>query len=405
MQTTIYIRLGGEPHQGVCWLSRGSGGGQPAVRHGELREAALRGSGERLVVLLPAAPMLPLRATLPPLSGQKLRRAVPYAVEEQLAEEVEGYHFALGKRQDDGTLPLLALRRAQMVAWLDLLAAAELKPHACLNEAFTLPWQPGEMTLLLEAGGALLRLAPDEGYSLPLDGLEEWLELALPRAPSEVTALRLFDARGEAAAPPQWRGRLAGLAQQYEKVTEPLVLLSANADAASINLLQGEFSRKEQIGRLWRPWRATAALLGAWLLLQGGGALLDYRHLEAEEARLYAAVEQVYRDTFPEAKNVGNPRVQMERKLAELQGAGSGGAFVTLFAASGPVVAAAKGAELQNLRYRQGELELELRLPDLPALDTLKQGLQQAGLQVEIRSASSRDNRVEGRLVIRGGGA
>ena len=401
MQTTLYIRLGSEPQGEVRWLSR-SAQGASAVRHGELKEAALRSQGEKVTVLLPALPLLPLSVTLPPLQGQKLRRAVPYALEEQLAEDVEGYHFALGKRQGDGSLPLLAVSLEQMVQWQELLAEAELKPHACYNEAQLLPWQAGEMTLLLEPDGALLRLSRFEGYSLALEGMETLLELARQRAPEELTSLRVFDARGDAAAEPRWQGALAELEQHYELISEPLVLFSATQSGQAINLLQGEFSRKEQLGRLWRPWRASAALLAAWLLLQGGGAIVNYQTLAAEEERLFAAVEQVYRDTFPEAKNVVNPKVQMERKLAELQGGGGGGAFVTLLAASGPVLNSAKGAELQNLRYRQGELELELKLADLPALDALKESLQQQGLEVEIRNASSRDDKVEGRVAIRG---
>ncbi len=403
MQTTLYIRLGSEPQEEVRWLSR-SAQGPSAVRCGELKEAALRSQGEKVTVLLPAQPLLPLRATLPPLQGQKLRRAVPYALEEQLAEDVEGYHFALGKRQADGTLPLLAVSLEQMRQWQERFADAELKPHACYSEAQLLPWQMGEMTLLLEEGGALLRLSAFEGYSLPLEGIESLLELALHSAPEGVTTLRIFDARGEAAVEPHWQGELAELEQHYEVISEALSLFCATHTAQAINLLQGEFSRKEQLGRLWRPWRASAALLASWLLLQGGEALIDYQTLAAEEERLYSAVEQVYRDTFPEAKNVVNPKVQMERKLAELQGGGGGGAFVTLLAASAPVLKATSGTELQNLRYRQGELELELQLADLPALDALKESLQQQGLGVEIRNASSRDDKVEGRLAIRGAG-
>jgi general secretion pathway protein L len=397
MQTTVYIRLGNSSQGAVRWITPGSS----AVRSGELKEAALRNLGERLCVLLPAAPLLPLFATLPPLQGQKLRRAVPYAVEEQLADEVESYHFALGKREADGTLPLLAVNREQMVAWQARFAEAELKPHACFNEAQLLPWQPGELTLLLESDGALLRLSPHEAYRLPLDGLETLLTLALPRAPEAVTALRIFDARGDGAVAPCWQGALAELQQHYEVVADPLPLLAAGNNPHTIDLLQGEFGRKEQLSRLWRPWRASAALLAAWLLLLGGESLYDYRRLAAEETRLYQAVEKVYRDTFPEAKNVANPRVQMERKLAELQGGGSGGAFVALLGASGPVLGATKGIELKNLRYRAGELELELELADLPALDALKASLQQQGLAVEIRNASSRENRVEGRVAIR----
>lgn len=401
MQTNTLIRLGAEPGGEVRWLSR-DGRGDPVVRHGELREAALRSLGERVAVLLPAWPLVPLRATLPPLQGQKLRRAVPYAVEEQLAEDVERYHFALGKRDEDGSVPLLAVGREQMERWQAAFAEAELRPHACYDEAQLLPWLPGELSLLLEPGGALLRLSAHEAYSLPLQGLEQLLELALGQAPEEVTALRIFDARGDQAEQPVWQGTLAALEQHYERINEPLSLFGSGVNGQTINLLQGEFSRREQLGRLWRPWRATAALLTAWLLLIGGEAIVDYRSLVAEEARLYQAVEQVYRDTFPDAKNVVNPRVQMEQKLKELRGGAGGGAFVSLLASSGPVLGTANGVELMNLRYRQGELELELQLADLPALDALKEELQQRGLEVEIRNATSRDNVVEGRLAIRG---
>ncbi len=402
MQTTLYIRLGSDPASGVQWYSSGPDG---TVGRGELREAALRYSGARLCVLLPAAPLLSLSAELPPLQGQKLRRAVPYAVEEQLAEDVEAFHFALGKRQGDGPLPLLAVKREQMVAWQALFAEAECKPHLCLNEAQLLPWRPGELSLLLEPQGALLRLSAHEVYSLPSAGLQGFIELALERAPDEVVALRIFDARGEGAEVPAWQGGVAELEQHYQAVANPLKLFAEGDDGRAIDLLQGEFGRKEQLGRLWRPWRASAALLAVWLLLLGSEALFDYRRLSSEADGLYDQVVQVYRDTFPEAKNVAYPRVQMERKLAELQGGEGGSAFVNLMAATGPVLSATNGVALQKLRYRQGELELELELADLPALDALKASLQEKGLEVDIRNASSRDNRVEGRLAVRGTGS
>ncbi|MCW8919197.1 MAG: type II secretion system protein GspL [Gammaproteobacteria bacterium] len=403
MQTTLYIRLGNRPMNEVCWLHRSKRDGDQ-VHCGELKEAAVRSQGERVVVLLPATSLLTLRTTLPPLPGQKLRHAVPYAVEEQLAEEVEAYHFALGKRLADGTLPLLAVNRGQMETWGREFTEAEIRPHACFNEAQLLPWQPGEASLLLECDGALLRLSAHEAYSLPLATLETLLQLALfplPQGEGAVTALRIYDARGEGAAAPAWAGVLGELEQHYTVIDDPLPLLLSGHDNHAIDLLQGEFGRKEQLGRIWRPWRATAALLAGWLLLGAGEAIYDYQRLAGEERRLYQAVEQLYRDTFPEAKNVVNPKVQMERKLAELQMGGGGGAFVTLLGASGPVLSEAKGVRLQNLRYRQGELELELELVDLPTLDSLKASLRQRGLEVEIRNASSRDNRVEGRVAIR----
>ncbi|NIV38091.1 MAG: hypothetical protein GWN58_54360, partial [Anaerolineae bacterium] len=128
---------------------------------------------------------------------------------------------------------------------------------------------------------------------------------------------RVYDAR-QGEADEVWQEILPGLEVGYECIDSPLSLLAKTEPSGSINLLQGDFSRKEQLGRLWRPWRATAALLGFWLLLQGGMAIGNYLSLSAREEQLYTAIEQTYRETFPEARNVVNPRVQMERQLAAL---------------------------------------------------------------------------------------
>ncbi|NIV31568.1 MAG: hypothetical protein GWN58_19400, partial [Anaerolineae bacterium] len=123
-------------------------------------------------------------------------------------------------------------------------------------------------------------------------------------------------------------------------------------------------------------------------------AIGNYFSLSAREEQLYAAIEQVYRDAFPEARNVVNPRVQMERQLTALQGGGGSGAFVSLLAASGPVLGGVEGLELRNLRYRQDELELELELKDLPSLDRLREALEQQSLAVDIRGATTGENKV-----------
>lgn len=397
MQGDFFIRLG---ESDASWLNRGGSGGSG---YGDLAEAALRAQGERVVVVVPAGEILSLAVELPAMPAAKLRRAVPYALEEQFATEVDELHFALGRRQADGMLPVLAVSRERMDGWQAVLAAHELKPHACVNEALLLPWREGELSLLLEPQGALLRGSAWQAYSLGYDQLEAMLELALDE--SGARQLHVYDARGETAEPPGWGGLPQDVTLHHQHVDNVLAFLAEGYDDGVINLLQGEYSRKEQLGKLWRPWRASAALLAAWLLLLGLSAVIDYSRLSGEEERLYQAIEQVYRDTFPEARNIVNPKVQMERKLAELQSGGGGGPFLNLLAASAPLIKAQPDSTLQNLRYRQGELELELELKDLPALDALKEQLQQGGLMVEIRNATSAEGKVESRLVLREGGA
>jgi len=403
MQKTFYIRLGMMPETAVSWISHDEGESAQTCS-GELREAALRAQGARVVILAPATPMVTTKAELPPLQGNRLRQALPYALEEQFAEEVDTLHFAIGKRQSEGVYPVIALERRLMEQWQALFAEAELRPHVMLNEALALPWHEGEWSLLIQDQEALLRTGGNEGYAIPMVELDDWLALAWQTEAELPSKIRLFDGR-QAEDKVAWEGVPPGAEVQAESVASVLALLAQSDSAQGINLLQGDFSRKEQLGRLWRPWRATAALLAAWLLLDGGMAVSHYYALSTEETRQYAAIEKVYRDTFPDARNVVNPQVQMERKLAELKGGGGANAFATLLATSGPVLKGIDGVELRNLHYRQDELELELELKDLPSLDKLKAALQKKQLAVDIRGASTRDGKVESRIALKEAGA
>lgn len=402
MATTIYVRLGETPEQQVSWLARGDVT-TPTSRNEPLGRVVEQSSAVRAVVFAPATPMVTLEAEVPPLGGQRLRQALPYALEEHFAEDVENLHIAHGTRSDSGNMPVVALADEQMAKWQQLFASLEFRPHQLLNEALALPWQEGEWSLLLEPHQALLRTGPHSAQSLPLEQLSALLELTWKqRDEGQSPTLRIYDAR------PDEDGFEVGidLPVAYEKVADPLRLLIQGTESAPmINLLQGEYSRKEQLGKFWRPWRLTAVLLAVWLVVQSLTAVWELFSLRSRDAELYAAIEQVYRDTFPQAKNVVNPRLQMERKLDDLRGGGGGKAFNHLLAGSGAVLAVNKGLTVKSLRYKQGELELELDVEGLPVLDQLKSALQEKKLNVEVRSATARGDKVESRIVIREVGA
>jgi general secretion pathway protein L len=403
MATTIYVRLGETPEQRVSWLARGDVA-TPTSRNEPLGRVVEQSTAARVVVFAPAMPMVTLEAEVPPLGGQRLRQALPYALEEHFAEDVENLHIAHGTRSDSGNMPVVALADEQMAKWQQLFTSLEFRPHQMVNEVLALPWQEGEWSLLLEPHQALLRSGPHSGQSLPLEQLSALLVLAWnQREAGDSPTLRIYDAR------PDEEGFEVGIETQveYEKVADPLRLLIQGMESAPlINLLQGEYSRKEQLGKYWRPWRLTAVLLAVWLVVQSVVAVWELFSLRSRDSELNTAIVQVYRDTFPQAKNLGtNLHLRMERKLDELRGGGGGKAFSHLLAGSGSVLASSKGLTVKSLRYKQGELELELDVEGLPVLDQLKSALQEKKLNVEVRSATARGDKVESRIVIKEAGA
>jgi len=402
---TLYLRL--TAADAAEWLLQGPGAGT-GVRRGTLAELAAAAAGCKLVLLAPAADVLLIQAKLPTRQRQRMLRALPYALEERLADEVENLHFAAGRADDDGVAAAV-VERGRLQGWLGQLVAAGLRPDAVLPESLGVPVGAQSWGLLLEAGGGLLRSGPSSACSLDPLNAAELLRLALEQAgEARPGSLRLFDAGAEPALLEALAAVCAEAGVELRREAgEALPLLVRHLDPnARIDLLQGEFSRREQLGQSLRLWRPAAAMLAALALLQGGMAMLHYRDLTAQDRRLRAQIEQLYRHTFPDAKRVVNARLQMQQRLKALSSDGHGGGLAPLLARAAPVLARTAGLQLRALRYRDGALEVDLGIGNLRSLDGLKQALLAAGgLAVSIDAANAQNGRVDGRLTLRGVGA
>ena len=406
MAGRLFIRLPEEDdHHEVTWLvEEAEGKAEARAARSPLEDISLHAPGRRVIVLVPASQVLLTRARLPTRKRQRVLAALPYALEDQLAADVETLHFALGRQAPTGELNVAVVARRRLADWLARLRACDIEPDEMIPDVLCLPWQEGAWSALQERDHTLLRTDAQGGVSLDNLSLATLLDLALEEA-GEARPARIQWYHLPEAAPPAPPGETALEARPLE--TDPLELLARHHDPGlGINLLQGEYSRREQLGRYWRPWRLTAALGLTLILLSAAITVGDYVRLRQERDALRQRIERIYLDTFPEARRVVNPRVQMERRLQALRagGATAAGGFLALLEQAGPVLQATPGLELRRISYRDGHLSIALMIADLQGLDALKARLGEAtGLAVEIQSASARDGKVQARLEIREG--
>ncbi|MFN2308949.1 MAG: type II secretion system protein GspL [Gammaproteobacteria bacterium] len=401
MRETLLIRFAEDSAGGVDFVRLDAADRpQAPVRHGSLAEAGAEVEGRRVVVLVPSADVLLVSAKVPTQNRQRARKAVPFALEEQLAEDVEDLHFALGGVDADGQWLVAVAARARMDDWLAQLHDAGLRPDRLYPEAVLLPLAAGSASLLLEDGQALLRDQPGSAQTVSAGLLPDLLALLGERNPAGI-ALTVWHCGGEL---PVWQAPISAALEPCPGGA--LAVLAAGLARDDLpDLLQAAYSRKEEYGRLWRPWRAAAALLLIGVLLSMLHHGLLYRRLSVESAELRAQIEQVYTQAIPGGRVV-NPRVQMEQQLTLLrrQQGGGGNDFLGLVGQLGGVIAASPGIELRGVNFREGRLDLELSAADIQALDQLKQQLTEAGaLSVDIQSATTgADRRVQGRLRVEG---
>lgn len=393
----IIIRLGESAPEQCAWV-RIEADGSALPGQGTLEELAAAGvNGYRVLVLIPGTEVLLTKVSLPPGNRKQMLAAVPYALEESLAAEIEEQHFAIGGPVADGALAVAVIARARLEHWLQLCRSHGLEPAVICPEMLALPLEDGGMSLLLADGLAQVRTGIQEGFVLEGDSLA-----LLPALPgfAGTADLLLYQADDGMELPPE----IAELVGERRTV-DPLALLAEGlGEKGAINLLQGEYSPQALWERQWRRWRLPAALLLVLLLLHTGIGLRENRRLAHYEQELGLAIEEVYRRTFPATQRVVNPRVQMEQQLRTLRGEGPATAehnFIRLLDLSAPILAAGEETQLRGLRYRAGELDLDLEVKALQALDALKEQLVQRGLAVEIRTATTRGEHVQARLQLR----
>ena len=406
MSQRIFIRLSHDASAAVSWLRASEAGlALGNVMHGTLEQAAAdiaQQPGTQTVVLVPATEVVFARATVPGRGRARLAQAVPYMLEEQLAADVEQLHFALGQREADGQVNAAVVSRVHMQDWLARLSSAGVQPDTLLSEMQLLPLVPGEWSALRESGVVTVRTGAQRGLVADSENLAAMMHAAVTEAGDGKPArVHLIDA--DIGTP--LIAEVDGVEFMREVChTHLLPLLAKNFDAQGvINLLQGNYSRREQLDKLWRPWRVAATLFSVWLLLKIGITVFESVQFTREQSRLGVQVEQLYRSTFPDVRKVVNVRVQMQRGLDALRAnADAGNAdFLNLLAASGAALHNNAAITLRGISYKDRQLEIDLEANNLQALDQIKQRLLQSALAVEVQSTAAKEGKVDARLLIR----
>ena len=405
MRPRLVLRLPSGQHDPVRWVALDAAGvPEGPSERGSRDEAATRSGGREVVGLASGLDLLLLPARIPTQSRQRLQQAVPYALEDQLAQDIEALHFTMGARDAAGDLWVAVVERAMLDGWLHAAAGAGIECDQIVPELPLIPVAPGGWSLLVEADRFTLRTGPHGGLAGDPENLDTLLALALSEARDGAPqALHVY----EATPPPApIEPEVAELSR--EPVEDATALLARQLPASPLfNLRHGDYARARAASAHWRRWRLVAALAGLWLVTDLTAAGLQQWRLAQRSDALRDQIEAEFRRAFPDAGRLIDPRGQMESRLAALRGGGGTEAagFLELLGRVGPTLSSAESVEIAALAFRSGDLELEISADTLQRVDALKQRLEGlGGLTVEVRSARSEGDRVQGRLQISAGG-
>jgi general secretion pathway protein L len=414
MPQSLLLRLPPAGQEETEWLTLDqSGASAPTRQRGSLSLAAAVWRSGKLVVLAPATQILLAEVELPPGGGTKLARAVPFALEEQLTEDVDQLSFAIGQRRSGGGTPVAVVSRAVLQAWIADLSAAGLDPQAIYPDILAMPENPGQTVLWLENDRLAVRRPGALPFAVELAPVKEALVVAgvisdplqAGEEPHPKESAILYVTREDWA---RVQGDFEDLLEEFASLKVqllsdgPLPWLARGMNALeAVNLLQGDFSRSPDYSERWRRWRLAAGLAATLLVVHVVAQALQIRQAKVQSAALDGEISQVFSSAMP-GNAAADPRRQMQSKLERIRKSGAGPQYFlrTLQSLSGALAVAPK-TTISALSYRENALDMTVNAPSLAALSQLTQFVGKEGLAAEIQSSNPVAAGVEAHLHIR----
>jgi general secretion pathway protein L len=401
MPQTLVLRLPAPGQDETEWLTLDEQG-MPATmkQRGPLSLAAAVARAAKVTVLAPATQILLAEPELPPGSGGKLARAVPFALEEQLTEDIDQLSFAIGRRRANGNTPVAVVSRSVLEGWIAELRAAGIEPAAMYADMSLLPENPGQTVLWLENERLAVRRPGTLPFSVELSPLTEALIVAgviadplePSETPKELENAILFVTREDWA---RVQDEFEALLEKFESLKiqiltdGPLPWLARELGSAdSVNLLQGDFARGPDYGERWREWRTAAVLAGVLLLVHLTAQALQIHKANHESTLLDGQMSQIFSIAMPGDKMV-DPRRQMQAQLDRIRKSGAGPQyFLHTLQVLAAALATSPKARIESMSYRERSLDVKLTAPDLASLTTISQFVGKQGLTGEIQSST-----------------
>jgi len=412
----LVIRLPAIADHPVEWVRVSAADGSPGeIQQGSLETAAPMAASCRVVVLAPSSQVLRVSTQIPLSGAARIRQSLPYALEEQLAGDVEAQHFACGPKDSQGYVPVAVVERERLTNWLDQLRACQVIPASVYAESDALPSAPATMTVLVDHEQVVIRSATGELTIVDELSLQAALEMLLDQQLEQLENdasvvpinLLVFCNRATAEQHAELWDRLRLRVQDVDiRIADqgalPLLAMQI-ATKGGVNLLQGAFAPKSEFPLRWQEWRAAVILLAAVLILNLAVKGAEFIQLDRTNKALDTAASQILEQTFPAAAGATDPWNELRTRLgpSETTATKSNTMFADALNALSKAFAQTPGITMESLSFRSGELSLQFTAPDVASLDQLRQLISEGSrFSAEIQSANPDNEVVKGRMLI-----
>lgn len=309
---------------------------------------------------------------LPWLPERKARVAIPYALEDKLAESIEDLHFAFDKLRYQNNRYLITVISKQRLQYI----MQSLNEHGIEYELITLDWFSLSPQELCVSESTLLINNDDFKGTLSGDLALSYLK----KHPLNHTFV--------------FQDSQFTTNTSMEKIEEHSYVWIAQRILKSkpLNLCQGDLEHGNESDWIMKGYKLAGVLCGVWLLSLLLVNAISLYSLNKKNSEIEGKIAVLYHEFFPDAKQVISPKFRINQLLKNNASESETHFWFML----NQLATSAKDSNLtiEQLKYQNNKLLVTLITADFPSLESFQNKLRKLELKVKQTQASTRDQQV-----------
>lgn len=407
MHKTVIVHLHDVALNSVSWIffnENNVPAGEAQV--GNLHDLSAVCSGYEVALIIPSTLLTFSSIQLPATDRERMMRILPYAMEDHIIDDIDSMHFSINAWKNKQA-NISAISRQQMDSLIERFNNAGISPDYILPDIFLVPFNEGVWTVLISNKYAMVRTGQFSGFTTNDYNLQQVLKLnltqvtELPKSINFIHKDKVENFTTNQLLPGFPSISISNTIYKNDYVT---LFHDQFSENLPFNLLQGNYSKHEQIANIWRLWRPVAVFSIIMFILYALSLSINIYKLNDRITTVDNQINKIFKNTLPDVRKIINPKAQLQQRLAELNkdSVNTKTGFLPLLAKSASSITDTKNIKLNNITYKDGQLDMELVIDNFQSLDALKSKIESQGVITEILSASADDKTVFGRIRLSG---
>ena len=402
MKTYTLIQLDTQSPNNSQWVSiNDSGEFLDSVSKGNISEIDIGNKQNSVIVILPGEEIHHAVLTLPIKSEKKLTKAIPFAMEDRLADEIEKTHFA-HKRLNNDLIQICAINASKLKAFLKTLKSNNIHASAITSDALCVPKIEKTITLLIDSSRIHINNGFDKVFTF--ESIDIINAVNIVNKDNNIRDIQIFINKEDES-----------LLNKFDQLRESFRNVDVNilqngpfqkysqviVNHNYIDLLQGKYKDKKDIAQIFKPWRKTASLFLLFVSLLLINNLMSIYSLNKYERELSAKFLNQYKYFNPRADNVSDPlRIisSIKNNNIEITDESS---FIEGLSFISDAIKNNNNASLSSINFQNNNFNIRLQTPNVSILDSIQRNIDRnRDYQAKILTTNQIDDAIESRIEI-----